>query len=85
MGVKRKENDRVIWVKGDNGVVCTRWISQTRNRMDLKVLSDYYKGDRCPDDESNPNNPAYKAPVLKKATTKSSTTKPASTATEDKE
>lgn len=66
-------NDRRVWVQGDNGITCVRWLSTVMDRLDVKVLTDYVEGDQFPDDVNNrpkPEAPKKTTRVAKATETK---------------
>jgi len=64
-GVKEVKNDRIVWVKGSNGVEAPKWLSSIQHRVDLEILGDWKKGDKCFDD---PNNKPKRTAASKKET-----------------
>lgn len=60
------KNDKLVWVKGANGVCVPKWLSVIQHRVDLEILCDYKDGDQCPNDPNNkPAKPKRKATVAK--------------------
>lgn len=68
------EQDRIVWVRGSNGVETPKWLSTIQNRMDITILGPYVDGDQCYDDPDN-------KPKTTATTTKTTTTKKATEAT----
>lgn len=38
------ENDRIVWVRGANGVQVPKWLSKIQHRVDVQILGDYEEG-----------------------------------------
>lgn len=70
------EFDKLVWVRGSNGVECVKWLSKIQFRTDLKVLLDYVEGDKFPNDMNTKKKPKVSEEkttgTVKKAATKTS-------------
>lgn len=40
--------DKKVWVRGQNGVNCVKWMSKIQLRTDLEILGDYVDGQQEP-------------------------------------
>lgn len=59
-------NDKIVWIKGSNGVCTPKWLSKIQGRVDCQILGDYKPGDQCYDDPKNKPKPTKAAAAAKK-------------------
>ncbi len=73
-----EQKDKLVHVKGSNGVECVKWLSTIQHRMDLQILGDYVDPEKTvePKVESKTVEPkTVKPKVTRKKATTTTTTK----------
>jgi hypothetical protein len=47
------KTDKLVWIKGNNGVEMVKKLSAIQYRVDVQILGDYQDGDMCFNDPDN--------------------------------